>query len=72
MGQIQNAEIGIEPPPTTVTGGLENARRAPLLQAKGSCWYCDRPVDNVRRFCSIACRDDYFEEEWNNIGNPDG
>jgi hypothetical protein len=42
---------------------LERARRAPVLQAKGACWYCDEPVDNVRRFCSLACRDDYFEEE---------
>jgi hypothetical protein len=37
--------------------------RSASLQAKGSCWYCDKPVDNVRRFCSHACRDDYFEEE---------
>lgn len=33
------------------------------LQPKGSCWYCDQPVDNVRRFCSSSCRDDYLEEE---------
>ncbi len=37
--------------------------RSASLQAKGSCWYCDKPVDNVRRFCSLSCRDDYFEEE---------
>lgn len=33
------------------------------LPAKGSCWYCDKPVDNVRRFCSLSCRNDYQEEE---------
>ena len=33
------------------------------LQPKGSCWYCDQPVDSVRRFCSSTCRDDYLEEE---------
>jgi predicted nucleic acid-binding Zn ribbon protein len=33
------------------------------LQPKGSCWYCDQPVDSVRRFCSSNCRDDYLEEE---------
>lgn len=33
------------------------------LQPKGSCWYCDSPVDNVRRFCSPACRNDFMEEE---------
>lgn len=33
------------------------------LQPKGSCWYCDTAVDNVRRFCSPACRNDFLEEE---------
>lgn len=33
------------------------------LPAKGSCWYCDQAVDNVRRFCSPSCRSDYLEEE---------
>jgi hypothetical protein len=33
------------------------------LQPKGSCWYCDNPVDNVRRFCSPVCRNDFLEEE---------
>ncbi len=33
------------------------------LPAKGSCWYCDQMVDNVRRFCSPGCRNDYLEEE---------
>jgi hypothetical protein len=41
----------------------ERARRAMTLQAKGSCWYCDRLVDSVRRFCSVSCREDYFDEE---------
>lgn len=66
MSQIQNAETSVGLRPPTATGGAEGTRRAPTLQAKGSCWYCDRPVDNVRRFCSITCRDDYFEEEWTN------
>ena len=33
------------------------------LPAKGTCWYCAQPLDAVRRFCSIHCRNDYFEEE---------
>lgn len=39
------------------------------LQPKGSCWYCDQPVDSVRRFCSSTCRDDYLEEEEEFGGN---
>jgi len=33
------------------------------LPAKGTCWYCSQPVDNVRRFCNVHCRNDYLEEE---------
>jgi len=43
--------------------GFGIAKRSATLPAKGACWYCDKPVDNVRRFCSLSCRDDYFEEE---------
>jgi hypothetical protein len=32
------------------------------LQPKGSCWYCDKPVDNVRRFCGKECADAFDEE----------
>jgi hypothetical protein len=44
-------------------GGTGNASLLLALQPKGSCWYCDQPVDSVRRFCSSNCRDDYLEEE---------
>lgn len=32
------------------------------LPPKGACWYCDRPLDNVRRFCGKDCAA-AFEEE---------
>ena len=32
------------------------------LPPKGSCWYCDKPVDSVRRFCGKDCTDAYDEE----------
>ena len=44
-------------------GRPRNASVLLALQPKGSCWYCDQPVDSVRRFCSSKCRDDYLEEE---------
>jgi hypothetical protein len=49
--------------PSPRQGGARNANLLLALQPKGSCWYCDQPVDNVRRFCSSSCRDDYLEEE---------
>lgn len=33
------------------------------LKPKGACWYCNQPLDNVRRFCSKTCADDYRTEE---------
>jgi hypothetical protein len=33
------------------------------LKPKGSCWYCNHPVDNVRRFCNKTCAQDYLLEE---------
>ena len=40
------------PPPTT--------RQS--LPAKGSCWYCEKPLDSVRRFCGKECADGFDEE----------
>lgn len=36
------------------------ARQA--LPPKGACWYCDKPLDSVRRFCSKGCADAFDEE----------
>ena len=32
------------------------------LPAKGACWYCDKPLDAVRRFCGKTCADAFDEE----------
>jgi hypothetical protein len=58
--QVQNSESHVNKFPYIER---ELNRRAMQLQAKGSCWYCDRAVDAIRRFCSVSCRNDYFEEE---------
>jgi len=33
------------------------------LKPKGACWYCNQPLDNVRRFCNKTCAADYVTEE---------
>lgn len=33
------------------------------LKPKGACWYCNAPLDNVRRFCNKECAQDYRTEE---------
>ncbi|MCG2586611.1 hypothetical protein [Massilia sp. TS11] len=32
------------------------------LPAKGSCWYCEKPLDAVRRFCGKECAAAFDEE----------
>jgi hypothetical protein len=41
---------------------------AAALKPKGACWYCNQPLDNVRRFCSKACAEDFRTEE--EVFNP--
>lgn len=36
-----------------------------VLKPKGACWYCNAPLDNVRRFCNKECAEDYRTEEEN-------
>ena len=37
-------------------------RLAASLTPKGACWYCDKPLDAVRRFCCKRCGEAYAEE----------
>ncbi|MFL6660010.1 MAG: hypothetical protein ACJ8GW_18140 [Massilia sp.] len=49
------------------------ARTRHSLAPKGSCWYCEKPLDAVRRFCGKECADAFDEEaEFNAdaIANP--
>lgn len=39
------------------------ARDAVSLKPKGACWYCNAPLDNIRRFCNKTCAEDYLTEE---------
>ena len=34
-----------------------------LLAPKGSCYYCEKPVGEIRRFCGKACAEAYEEEK---------
>lgn len=38
-------------------------RTRQMLPPKGSCWYCEKPLDNVRRFCDKTCADAFDEEK---------
>jgi hypothetical protein len=38
------------------------ARPRHSLPPKGACWYCDKALDNVRRFCGKECADGFDDE----------
>ncbi|QNA90926.1 hypothetical protein G4G28_01515 [Massilia sp. Dwa41.01b] len=43
-------------------GGVQARPTRLSLPPKGSCWYCEKPVDSVRRFCGKDCTDAFDEE----------
>lgn len=47
--------------PLPVPAVAMHSRQA--LPPKGACWYCDKPLDNVRRFCDKSCADAFDEEK---------
>jgi hypothetical protein len=52
----ESAESDNAPPPIQAVNTL-------ALKPKGACWYCNAPLDNIRRFCNKICADDYRSEE---------
>jgi predicted amidophosphoribosyltransferase len=55
MQDKDGAEPSVSPP-------LTPARTRQSLPPKGSCWYCEKPLDSVRRFCGKECADAFDEE----------
>lgn len=44
----------------SIAGAAVPARQS--LPPKGACWYCEKPLDSVRRFCGKSCSDSFDEE----------
>jgi hypothetical protein len=55
-GSSENEGTDSAPPPKEAINTLE-------LKPKGACWYCNAPLDNIRRFCNKTCAEDYRSEE---------
>lgn len=67
---LQDKEAAADAPPNAV---VAQARTRQSLPAKGSCWYCEKPLDSVRRFCGKECADAFDEEaefDADGIANP--
>jgi predicted nucleic acid-binding Zn ribbon protein len=39
------------------------ARHAPALPHTGECYFCQEPVDSIRRFCNKECAEDFELEQ---------
>jgi len=53
----------LEPPAAVSGAAAVSAMPARAsLPAKGSCWYCEKPLDSVRRFCGKPCANSFDEE----------
>lgn len=50
------------PLPSQATTFAQESRPG-ALKPKGACWYCNAPLDNIRRFCNKTCAQDYQTEE---------
>lgn len=66
MGTIQESLPDQNVPELRAEPVAMSAAPAPAtrqsLPAKGSCWYCEKPLDSVRRFCGKECADGFDEE----------
>ena len=48
--------------PTMMPAMAEVPRPRQTLPPKGSCWYCEKPLDSVKRFCGRDCAASFDEE----------
>jgi hypothetical protein len=42
---------------------LEKATLAPKSWIKNTCWYCNEPLDNTRRYCDKGCAEAFEEDD---------
>jgi len=56
---LPDKDAGAEASAAPPMGPLRSRQSLP---PKGSCWYCEKPLDSVRRFCGKECADAFDEE----------
>jgi hypothetical protein len=61
-GNIVETQQEIPPTESATAGNPRPPGLRQSLPPKGSCWYCEKPLDAVRRFCGKECADSFDEE----------
>ena len=61
---VPDKSVPVEPliPPMSAPMSATPVPARLSLPPKGACWYCDKPLDRVRRFCGTSCADSFDEE----------
>jgi len=63
---FSDSGLTVEPPRAVSIAASGTASAAAPARAslppKGSCWYCEKPLDSVRRFCGKSCAASFDEE----------
>jgi hypothetical protein len=67
LGTIQESlpENDVRPEPAIAASAVSMPAPTTSRQSlppKGSCWYCEKPLDSVKRFCGRECADGFDEE----------
>jgi hypothetical protein len=62
---MSSGAVGEMPQPAVPQAAVDASRR--LLAPKGSCWYCEKPVGEIRRFCGKACAAAFEDEKEFNL-----
>ncbi|MDB5963102.1 MAG: hypothetical protein JWP59_4396 [Massilia sp.] len=52
----------VDAPPTPLAAAPAPVRPRQSLPPKGSCWYCEKALDSVKRFCNKECADGFDDE----------
>lgn len=60
--QEQVAADGAAMMPAMMPAMAAPPRPRQTLPPKGSCWYCEKPLDSVKRFCGRDCAASFDEE----------
>ena len=59
---VSDTSVSVEPVAASLSAAPTPAPARMSLPPKGACWYCDKPLDSVRRFCGKSCASSFDEE----------
>jgi hypothetical protein len=59
---VESLQENLPEDPSGMPPAVPPIRTRQMLPPKGSCWYCEKPLDSVRRFCGKECHDAFDEE----------